>query len=165
VADVGGGNAVAGEKLLLEGEDAEKALYGAAHFADAALAPSPGLGGDEVDDGDTLAVESAGNAEVKIRGVGEDGEVGFAGGGGGEQFAVLAVDAGDVGDNLDEADDGEAGGINDGVDAGGAEAGAGTAEECGIGENAPKFPDDQGGVEVARGLSGRYQDGGHSFTV
>ena len=52
VADIGGGDAVLGEESFFEGEDAQKAVYDAAHGFDAAFAPGPDLRGDQVDDGD-----------------------------------------------------------------------------------------------------------------
>ncbi len=78
------------------------------------------MGGHKVDHRNALLVKLAGDAEMEIRGVGEDGEIGLASGGGGQQFAVLTVDSGDVGDDFDEAHDGQAGSIDYGLDAGGA---------------------------------------------
>jgi hypothetical protein len=159
MTDVGGGNSVRRKVLFLKGKDAQEAGEGSAHHRQAAFAPGPGLGSDEIYHRDTLPVEVAGDTEMEIGGVCEDGQSGFFRTGGGEQFAVLAVDAGDMSDDLEDADDGEGGGVNDGTDAGGAEAGAGATEELGIGEGAAEFLDYEGSVEVAGGFAGGDQEG------
>ena len=57
----------------------------------------------------------AGEAEVEIGIVGEDGSGGRMGAGVAEEFAVLAIDAGEVSDDFSEADNGETGGVDDGL--------------------------------------------------
>jgi hypothetical protein len=67
VADIGGGDAFAVEKLLFEGKDAEETTEDAPEGFDAAFAPGPDLGGDQVKDGDAVFVEAVGDAEVEVR--------------------------------------------------------------------------------------------------
>ena len=55
-------------------------------------------------------------------------------------------------------DDREAGGIHDGFDAGAAHAGASAAEELRVRPEVAKLIDQQGGVEIAGGFAGGYQD-------
>ena len=137
VADVGGGDAVAGEKLLFKREDAEQAVKRAAHLANAALAPGPGLGGHQVDHGNALLVKLTGEAQVEIRRIGQDREVGLLLARFGQQFAVFAVDAGNVGDHFHQAYDRQTGGVHHGAHTGGAQARAGAAEELRLRQNAP----------------------------
>ena len=94
MADVSGRNAGALEELPFKGEDTEQAAESAAHGADAALAPGPGLRRYQVDDGDAGGVEAAGGAEVKIGRIGEDGEIGALGLGGAHKLAEFAVNSG-----------------------------------------------------------------------
>jgi hypothetical protein len=151
------------EELLLEGEDAEEAVEGAAHAGQAAFAPRPHLRCDQVHNGDAELFQPARQAEVEVWGIGEDGEIGAAAAHFGEELAIFAVDAGDMGDDFEEADDGEAGGIDDGLDAGLAHAGAGAAEQARVGPEAAEFGGEERGVKIAGGLPGGDQDGaGHS---
>ncbi len=149
VADVGGGDAFAVEEVLFEGEDTEEAAENAAEGFDAAFSPGPDLRGDQVEDGDGVLMEAGGDAEVEVGGIGEEGEGGAFGAGGVEESVEFPTDTGQVGDDFDDADDGKGGGVDDGADAGGAELGAGAAEEIGVGVEFAEFADDEGGVEVA----------------
>jgi hypothetical protein len=63
-----------------------------------------------------------------------------------------------MGDDLDDANDGEGSGVDDGPDAGGAEMGAGAAEEIGVRVELAELGDDEGGVEIARGFAGGDED-------
>src|SRR5271169_631265 len=58
VADVSGWHAPALEEILLEGEDTQKPFDRGAHRSDPSLAPSPGLGRDEVHHRDTGFAEA-----------------------------------------------------------------------------------------------------------
>lgn len=153
VSDVGGAHAALAEIGFFKREDAQEVVEGT-ELADAVLAPRPNLGGDEIDDRYALSAEFAGEAEVEVWGVGEDGEVGALGGGGTVELTKLAVDAGDVAEHLDEPDDIEVGGIDDGADACGAHAWTGAAEEIRGGQVLAEGLDEGGGVEIAGSLAG-----------
>jgi hypothetical protein len=63
---IGSPHPVTGEKLLFKGEDAQQALDGAAHFANAALPPGPSLGGNQVDHRNPLVMKLTSHTQVKI---------------------------------------------------------------------------------------------------
>ncbi len=92
MADVRGGDAVFAKEALLKRKDAEQMLERLAHGADAASAPGPGLGGDQVHHRDAGIVEFAGEAQVKIGTVGKNGEIRVALPGRADKLAELAVD-------------------------------------------------------------------------
>lgn len=154
---MGGADAAVAEVAFFKRKDAEEVIEGAEQF-DPAFAPGPDLGRDQVHDRDALGAELAGEAEVEVRTVGEDGEVGLFGAGGGDEFAEFAIDARDVMDDFDQADDIEVGGIDDGADAGVAHAGSGTTEEIGLGQVGAEGGYERGGIEVAGGLAGGNED-------
>ena len=98
---------------------------------------------------------------MKIRGIGENGQIRRGVGGGGQELAILAVDAGNMANHLYEADHCQAGGVYDGTDAGGAQSRAGAAEELGAREQARELGDNEGSVEVAGGFTRGYENSGH----
>ncbi len=61
---------------LFEGEDDHHAVDALLHPAQAAALPGPELRADEVDDRDAEALQLAGEAEVDVGEVDEDGDVG-----------------------------------------------------------------------------------------
>ena len=71
-------NSVVFKEFLLEGEDAEQALDCAAHGFNASLSPCPGLWCDQVNYRDLQLPQFLGQAEMKIGGIGQDGEIGLA---------------------------------------------------------------------------------------
>ena len=110
--------------------------------------------------------QSAGDAQVEIRRIGQDGEIGLA-----ARRRPPAV-CGIRRRSAECAPPLRAGRPPPGwrhpprsAHARGAQPRSGAAEKFGIGENAPQLLHHQRGVQVARGLSGRHQDLGHSFTV
>ena len=137
----------------------KKPVDDAAHDFDPAFAPSPDLGRHEINHRDAQPLEFAGGAQVKIRRIGENGQGRFALGGGADQLAEATPDAGQMRDHFDDSDYGEILGSNHRVDARCAQMRSGAAEEAGIGPAAAEFADKLGGIVIARGFSGGYQDG------
>jgi hypothetical protein len=117
---------------LLEGKDDEHAADVFADEADAVLLPGPELRADEVDDGNAEAVEFAGEAEVDLGKIDEDGDGGAAGADGALELAELAVDAGQVEDHFGEAHDGHILSADDAIDAGGGHARTAHAHEVDV---------------------------------
>ena len=143
---------------LFEGEDDEHLRDALLDPAEALPFPGPELGGDEPDDGDVAVGEVAGDAEVDVGEIDEDGGGGWFSFDGADEFAVLAVDEGGVPEDLGDAHVGDVFGADDAALAGfghlvAAETGEGGGGECG-GECA----DDLCAVVVARGLTGREEE-------
>src|SRR5487761_2624267 len=63
-------------EVLLEGEDDEHAVDALLYPTEASSLPGPELGADEVDDRNATLLEFAGEAEVDVGEVDEDGDVG-----------------------------------------------------------------------------------------
>ena len=95
---------------------------------------------------------------MKVRRVGQDGEVWLFAAGGFDKLVEFALDAGNVADDFDQADDVELGGVDGGADTFFAETVAGAAEEIDLAEAGAEGPDEGGGVEVAGGFAGGDQD-------
>src|SRR5690606_15384593 len=74
IADVARRDPAAREPLLLEGIDAKQRVEIAEH-PDARLAPGPGHGRDHVEDRDAEVTELAGEAQIEIGRVEENGRV------------------------------------------------------------------------------------------
>ena len=160
VSDVRYGHAVLAEKRLFEGKNAEQLVDDAAHRPYPAFSPCPDLGSYEVNDWNAEALEFAGDPEVEIGRVGEDGEVGFALGGGSDQFPESTPDAGEMAQHFHDPDDRQILGADDGFHACFfPEMRARAAEEMALGPAAAKLANQFGGVVVAGGFSGRYQNG------
>jgi hypothetical protein len=148
VADEVGVDAAGTEKILLKRKDAVQFGHVSAELADAAFAPGPSLGGDQMKDRDAAAAEAGGEAEVEGGAVGEDGGGGALGAGSGREAAELAPDRGKVVEDFDETDDGQGGLVSDGADACGAHFWAGAAEEGGLGQEAGEGADEASGIAV-----------------
>src|SRR5579885_3094336 len=103
MADVTGLDALAPEKLLLEGEDAEQHPDRLPQCPDAPFSPRPGLRRYQVNHWDSRLCELARHPKMEIRGVRQDGQVGLLRPGLGYQFAVFAVDSRDVGNHFQQA--------------------------------------------------------------
>ncbi len=126
--------------------------------AEAAPLPGPELGGDEPDDGNVAAFELAGEAEVDVGEIDEDG-----GGGGGsvdaaDEFAVLGVDVGGVAKDLGDAHVGDVLCADDAGLSGLLHEEAAEAGEGGGGELLFEGRDELGAVEIARGLAGGEEE-------
>src|SRR5207237_756648 len=65
-------------KLLLERKDHQHLLHVLPHQLDAALSPGPQLWANKIDDGNAPAVQCAGQSEVEIRKIYEDGDLRLA---------------------------------------------------------------------------------------
>ena len=88
---------MAPEKILLEGEDTEKAVDGGPHGSDPALPPRPGLRRDQINHRDTVTAQSLGQTQVEIGRIGEHGDVRPFRHDGPGQLAEFAPNARDVG--------------------------------------------------------------------
>ena len=111
-----------------EGEDDHHAGDALLHTAEAVALPGPELRADEVEDGDAEFFQLAGEAEVDVGEVDEDGDVGAVFFDGGDEAAVLGVDGGHVADDLGDAHVGDVFGADDAVEAGGFHLAASEAE-------------------------------------
>jgi hypothetical protein len=166
VADVDSIYAPLPEELFLKRKDAVQLAYVSSDLGDAALAPGPGLGGDEIKDGYVKVVEASGHPKVEIGAVGKYCKVRFLGAGGRNQSAVFAVDAGDVPENFDNADDRKAFGADDRFDEGAAHVWTGATEEVGGGEVAAEGFDKSRGIAIARSFAGGNENfGGRGHVI
>src|SRR5271170_8067806 len=119
MADEGRGDAVSLIKRLLEGEDDQHSVDITLYLADPMLLPCPELGADEKDYGDAQAMKLAGEAEIDVGEIDEDGGVGPGFLNAALELAVFAVDAGHVEDHFGDAHDGDVFGADDAVKTGG----------------------------------------------
>ena len=145
-------------ELFFEGKDDHHAVDALLHPAQAAAFPCPELRADEVDDGDVEFFQLAGEAEVDVGKVDEDGDVGVEFLDAGDEAAVGAVDSGGMTDHLGDAHVGNVFGADDAVEAGGFHLFAAEAEEGGCGLATAKFGDELRAVVVAAGFAGREKD-------
>ena len=83
VTDIGSGDTFAAEELFFKGKDAQEKPDGTADGFDSSFAPRPTLRSDKIHDRNTLSSEPSGGAEVKIGGIGKNGEIRGSGAGGG----------------------------------------------------------------------------------
>jgi len=102
-----------------EGEDYHHAVDALLDPAETAALPGPELRADEVDDRDVEFFQLAGEAEVYVGEVDEDGDVGALLFDGGDEAAVFGVDGGHVTDDLSDTHVGYVFGADDAVKAGG----------------------------------------------
>ncbi len=163
MTDEAGGNAAIAKPFFLEGEDAKQLPQIAPHLPDATGAPGPGLGRHEVHDGDAQLAEAAGEPEVKIRRIGEYGQIGFFAPGHGEQPVEFAVDAGQMREHFDQADDTEFFRVDDRAHASGEHAGLGAAKELEVRPALAQRLDEARGIKVATGFTRRDQYAPHHF--
>ncbi len=119
MADELGVDAAGAVEPFFEGKDDHHAADALLYPAQAAALPGPELRADEVDDRDVEFFELAGEAEVDVGEVDEDGDVGAALFDGGDEAAVGAVDARHVADDFGDAHVGDVFGADDAVEAGG----------------------------------------------
>ena len=141
-----------------EGEDDHHAGDALLHPAEAAALPGPELRADEVEDGDAEFFQLAGEAEVDVGEVDEDGDVGAVFFDGGDEAAVLGVDGGHVADDLGDAHVGYVFGADDAVEAGHFHLFAAEAEAGEVGVAGVEFGEKLGAVVVAAGFAGGEKD-------
>jgi len=158
VADELGGDVAGAVEGGLEGEDDHHAVDALLDPAETAALPGPELRADEPDDRDVEFFEFAGEAEVDVGEVDEDGDVGAAFFDGGDEAAELAVDGGHVPDDLGDAHVGDVFGADDAVEAGGFHLQAAEAEGGEVGHAGTEFGEDLRAVVVAAGFAGREED-------
>src|SRR6202522_2582689 len=115
MADEPGVDASGAVEALFEGKDDHHAADALLHPAQAAALPCPELRADEGDDGDAQFFQRAGEAEVDVGEVDEDGDVGLALFDGGDETAVGTVDARGVAENFRNAHVGDIFGAYDAV--------------------------------------------------
>jgi len=149
VAGEGGVHAAVAVEGLFEGEDDHHAVDALLHPAETASLPGPELGADEVDDGDVEGFELAGEAEVDVGEVDEDGGLRAVLLNGGDETAIGAVDVGRVADDFRDAHVGDVFGADDTVLTGGFHLTAAEAEEGGGGMAAVELGDDLRSVVIA----------------
>jgi hypothetical protein len=118
MADERGVDVAGTVESFFEGKDDHHAVDALLDPAKTAPLPCPDLGADEVDDRDVQLFEFAGEAEVDVGEVDEDGDVGAAFFDGGDEAAELAVDVGHVPDDLGDAHVGDVFGADDALEAG-----------------------------------------------
>jgi uncharacterized protein YdeI (YjbR/CyaY-like superfamily) len=159
VAGEGGVDVAVAVEGFFEGEDDHHAVDALLDPAEAAAFPGPELGADEVDDGDVKGFEFAGEAEVDVREVDEDGRGGASLFDGRYEAAVGAVDAGGVAKYFGDAHVGYVFGADDALLSGGFHLATAEAEEGGAGVAARELRDDLCAVVIAGGLAGREKDG------
>jgi hypothetical protein len=145
-------------ELFFKGEDDHHSVYALLDPAKAAVLPGPKLRADEVDHGDVEFLQFAGETEVDVGKVDEDGDVGAVLFDGGDEAAVLAVDVRHVPDDLGDAHVGDVFGPDDAVEAGGFHLLSAQAEAGELRVASPKFDEELGAVVVAAGFAGREED-------
>jgi uncharacterized protein YdeI (YjbR/CyaY-like superfamily) len=142
-----------------EGEDDEHAVDALLDPAETATLPGPELRADEVDDGDVAFFQLAGEAEVDVGEVDEDGDIGAAGVDGGDEAAVFAVDVGHVPDDLGDAHVGDVFGADDAVEARGFHLRAAEAEGGEMGQAGAQLGEELRAVVVSAGFAGGEEEG------
>lgn len=158
MADEGGVDSACAVERLLEGEDDHHAVDALLHPAQAAALPGPELRTDKVDDGDVEGFELAGEAEVDVREVDENGGVGVARFDGGYETAVGAVDLRHVPDDLGDAHVGDVFGADDAVHSGLFHLASAETEEGRVWKDRSQRCDDLRPVVVSAGFTSREKD-------
>jgi hypothetical protein len=118
VADEGRVYVAGAVEVFFKGEDDHHAVDPLLDPAETASLPGPELWADEIDDWDVQFFEFAGEAEVDVGEVDEDGGGGALFFDGGDEAAILAVDVGHVPDDLGDAHVGDVFGADDALKAG-----------------------------------------------
>jgi uncharacterized protein YdeI (YjbR/CyaY-like superfamily) len=145
-------------ELFFEGEDDHHAADTLLDPTEAATLPGPKLWADEVDDGDVEFLKFAGEAEVDVGKVDEDGDIGMLLFDGRDEAAVLPVDVGHVPDDLGDAHVCDVFGSDDAVEAGGLHLFATQAETGELRIASAKFGEELSAVMVTAGFAGREED-------
>jgi len=153
VADEGRVDVAVAVELFLKRKDDHHAADALLDPAEAATLPGPKLGADEVDDGDVELFQFAGEAEVDVGKVDEDGDVRAMFFDGGDEAAVLAVDVGHVPDDLGDAHVGDVFGADYALEAGVFHFFAAEAEAGEFGVAGAEFGQKLGAVVVATGFA------------
>lgn len=159
MSDIRCGDLMLPEKGFFKRKDAEEPVDDAPHGFDPAFTPRPDLGGHQVDDGNTSAPELGGNAEMKIGGIGKDGEGGTAGETFRNQPPVAPPDSGQVPYDLDNSHDRQVFGANDRVDTRSAKPGSRAAKKTARRPPFLQMGHQFGGVVVSGSFTCRDQDG------
>src|SRR5690242_855444 len=166
MADVPSRHAMFPEEIFFKRENAQQPVDGAAYQRQSPFPPGPGLRRDQVDNGNPLALEPPGDAQMEIGRIGEDRKPWVARAGGSNQFPVLAPDARQMPEHLDQPHYRQALGLNDRLDTRSPHPRPRAPEEMRIRPEAPQLANQQSGVAVARNLSGRNQNlAGHLLAV
>ena len=158
VADEGGVDVAGSVEGGFEGEDDEHLRDALLNPAEAAALPGPELGGDEPEDGDVEALELAGEAEVDVGEVDEDGGGGAGGLDVADEEPELGVDVGGVAKDFGDAHVGDVFGVDDAGLAGSLHVEAAEAGEGGLREFLFQGEDDLGAVKVSGGLAGGEEE-------
>jgi uncharacterized protein YdeI (YjbR/CyaY-like superfamily) len=145
-------------EAFFEWEDDHHAADALLHPAEPLALPCPELRADEVDDWDVKLPEFAGEAEVYVGEVNEDGDVRAALFDGGHEAAKFAVDVRRMTNDLGDTHVGDVFGTDDAVLAGLLHLFAAKAEEGSLREAGAEFADELGSVVVAAGFAGREKD-------
>ena len=158
MADELGVDAALAVEGLLEGKDDQHLRDTLLDPAEAASLPGPELRRDQPDDGDARALEVAGEAEVDVRKVDEDGDGGLVAANGADQLAIAGVDARDVAEDFGDAHNGDVFGADDLLLVLASHLGAAEAGEGGVRKTCAEGSDELGTVGVAGGFAGREKD-------
>ena len=88
MSDIGGVDAVPGEKFRLEREDAKQLVDRAAYQRQPAFAPRPYLRRHQIENRNAQLLEPARNTQMEIGTIGQDRDLGLLGARGLQQFPV-----------------------------------------------------------------------------
>jgi len=145
-------------EALLEREDDHHAANSLLHPAEPLALPRPELGADEVEDWDVELLELAGQTEVYIGEVDEDGDVRAALLYGAYKAAKFAIDMRCMADDLGYAHVSDIFGADDAGEAGVVHLLAAKAKKSCLWEAGAEFADELGSVVVAAGFACREED-------
>jgi hypothetical protein len=126
--------------------------------AKAATLPGPELWRYEPDDRYTGVMKMAGEAEVDVREVDEDGDGGAIAADRADEAAVAGIDVGDMTEDLSHTHDGDVFGADDLLLMLAGHLGAAEAGEGGVRKAGAEGGDDLGAVGVAGGFAGGEED-------
>jgi uncharacterized protein YdeI (YjbR/CyaY-like superfamily) len=158
MADEGGVDVAGAVEVFFEGEDDHHAGDTLLDPAEATALPGPELGADEVDDRDVQLFELAGEAEVDVGEVDENGDVGATFLDGCDEAPVLAVDVGHMPDDFGDAHVSHVLCADDTVEASFFHFFAAEAEAGEVGVAGAEFGEELGTVVVAAGFTSREKD-------
>jgi len=158
MADVAGGDSVTAKEGLLEGEDTEKTGDVLAQRSDPSLPPGPRLRCDQIDHGNTSAMELPRQRQMEIGRIGQNRQIRAFSGDGAHQLAVFAIDPGDVGHHLHQTHYGQRTGVDNGPDPCRLHAQPGTPKEFGVGMAPAQRFDDARRVKITRCFTGGDED-------
>jgi len=154
MADVGDRNPAGTKKGFLEGKDAQQPVNDAPHGFDPMPAPGPYLGSDQIDHRNSQLFQLFSHAKVKIRRIGQDGQIRLFAAGRGNQFAKPPPDTGEMNDHFSDPHNREIFGPDDRTKSGCPQVSARAPEEIRFRPSATQFGEEQRGIVVSRSFTG-----------